>query len=106
MKTNVYLKSTKGLFNARGIYTAERTIVLRGSKISVAFSTSDKFKGADSVISVRNDPTCVDEHGNVLKDCAFPSPSTAAQFVTGRSSNGYIAWRVDEKTNLKRFVGK
>lgn len=106
MQTDIYLNSREGLFHAKGIYTPEQTTVLKGSVINTAFSTSEKFKGSDLVLSIRNNHAIVDEKGVVLKDCTFSSPSTAAQFVTGRSSNGYIAWRVDESTNLKRFLGK
>ena len=106
MKTDIYLNSREGLFQAKGIYTPEQTIVLKGSVIKTAFSTSEKFKGSDLVLSIRNDRAIVDDKGVLLKDYSFASPSTAAQFVTGRSSNGYVAWRVDEHTSLKRFVGK
>lgn len=106
MKTEIYLESTKGLFVAKGTYSPKQTVVLKGSKISVIFSASKKFKGAPCVLAMRDNRLFVDEEGNVLQDCAFNSPSTAAQFVTGRSTNGYVAWRVDNNTNLKRFVGK
>ena len=106
MKTNIYLNSREGLFQAKGIYTPEQTTVLKGSVINTKFSTSKKFKGSNFVLAIRNNRAIVDENGVVLKDCSFASPSTAAQFITGRSSNGYVAWRVDERTNLKRFVGK
>ena len=106
MKTEIYLKSKKGLFFAEGIYTPKQTVVLKGSKINIEFSTSAKFKGILSVHAMRNNRSLVDEQGTVLEDCAFASPSNAAQFVTGRSTNGYVAWRVDKSTNLKRFIGK
>lgn len=106
MTTEIYLKSTKSLFEAKGLYTPKQTVVLKGSKICIAFTTTKKFKGADLVHAIREDRASVDEHGLVLKDCTFSSPSTAAQFVTGRSSNGYVAWRVDKHTNLKLFLGK
>ena len=32
MKTEIYLISTKGLFEAKGFYTPEQTVVLKGSK--------------------------------------------------------------------------
>ena len=38
----------------------------------------------------------------ILKDCAFTSPSTVAQFVTGRSTSGYVALKVDGKMSLDK----
>jgi hypothetical protein len=41
-----------------------------------------------------------------LVDVKFTSPSSAAQFVTGRSVNGYVAWRPDDKMSLKEYLKK
>ena len=46
----------------------------------------------------------MDENGNILKNCEFTSPSTAAQFVTGRSTNGYEAWKVEKKLSLGQYL--
>ena len=53
---------------------------------------------------MRADPTCVDSERNIISDCVFSSPSTAAQFVSGRSVSGYKAWKVDGKKNLGDYL--
>lgn len=95
------LKSREQLHYAEATYDNGVVTVLKGSKINKA-STYNRM-AADAVDS-RNDTTIVDDRGIVLKDVSFNSPSTAAQFVTGRSSNGYIAWRPDDKMSLKEYL--
>jgi hypothetical protein len=53
-----------------------------------------------------NDNNFVDENGIVLKDCSFNSPSTAAQFVTGSSRNGYLVWKTKDGKKLKDIISK
>ena len=105
MKVNVYLRSTTGLFEAEGVYENGTIIVMKGSKIQTALASHTRG-GESTTKAIRENKTLVDENGIVLEDCSFPSPSTAANFVTGRSSNGYVAWRVDDKNNLGRFLGR
>ena len=45
----------------------------------------------------------VDQNGELLTDITFMNPTQAALFVTGRSVNGYIAWRVNDKISLKTY---
>jgi len=104
MKISIYLNATDGSFHATGLFDKTETIVLKGSTIRV--NIPDDKKGADVVKKTRCDRKIVDSSGIVLADCAFSSPSTAAQFVTGRISNGYVAWRVDAKNNLGRYLGR
>lgn len=104
MPIEVYLTNRNKSYFAQGSYSEETFIVKKGSKISLDFASH--IKGGRKAKSFRDDPTVVDNDGNVLKDCVFGSPSTAAQFVTGRSTNGFISWRVDDHNNLKQFLGK
>lgn len=46
----------------------------------------------------------MNESRTILKDCRFTSPSTAAQFVTGRSSNGYEVWKVEDGKSLGSYL--
>jgi len=106
MKVNVYLRSTTtGLFEAEGFYDDGKIVVKKGSKIQTALASHARG-GESTTKAIRENKALVDENGIVLEDCTFPSPSTAANFVTGRSSNGYVAWRVDDKNNLGRFLGR
>ena len=104
MTIEVYLISKDQSYDAKGTYTEETFVVKKGSKIRLDFAKH--IRGGKKAKSYREDPKVVDSDGIVLKDCEFGSSSTAAQFVTGRSTNGLVAWRVDKHTNLKRFVSK
>ena len=98
----IYMKSKRSGYDAYGIYDNGTVIVQKGSKICLHFA--ETFKRANSVVAYRKDSSYVDKSGYVLQDCIFTSPSTAAQFVNGRSTNGYIAWRIDEKSNLRQWL--
>ena len=76
--------------------------VKKGGKINLDFAKH--IRGGKSAKNYRDNPEFVDSDGNILKDCDFSSPSTAAQFVTGRSTNGYEAWKVDAKKNLGDYM--
>lgn len=105
MNTKIYLKSTAGLFNAEGEYDDGTVIVRKGSKIQTKLA-SHTHGGEAKTKALRENRSIVDANGVVLENCSFSSPSTAANFVTGRSSNGYVAWRVDDKNNLGKFLGR
>lgn len=103
MSLEVYLTNKDRSYDAKGTYTKETFIVKKGSKIRLEFA--EHIKGGTKAKSYRSDPKVVDAEGNVLEDCLFSSSSTAAQFVTGRSTNGPKAWHVDKKTTLKAHLG-
>lgn len=100
----IYMKSRLGTYEAYGVFEEGRVTVKKGSKIWLHFS--EGFHKSRRVVECRNDPTCVDRFGIVLKDCEFKSPSTAAQFVNGHSTNGYNYWRIDENTRLSDWLKK
>ena len=104
MKVSVYLKTRDGSCEANAIFEGEKITVLKGSKVRKAFA--EHIRGGKTAKLLRNDTGVVNESGIVLKDCVFSSPSTAAQFVMGSSVNGWIAWHVDKKTNLKDYLAK
>ena len=96
----VILKSRNDTHYASGIYDGTTLTVLKGSKIN-PFLKFDAMPQA--IISLRNDVEYVDKTGVTKKDIEFNSPTSAAQFITGRSVNGYIAWRIDDKISLKEY---
>ena len=97
------LKSKKNLHYAEAEWDGEQIIVLSGSKINpiVAFP-----RMSEEIKLMREDRKIVNEQNELLVDVKFSSPSSAAQFVTGRSVNGYIAWRPDDKMSLKEYLKK
>ncbi|MBD5099710.1 MAG: DUF4357 domain-containing protein [Clostridiales bacterium] len=99
----VVLKSKKELHYAEAIIDDKETLVLKGAKINLIESFPQM---SQALILLRRDRMLVSEDGVLLKDIKFTSPSTAAQFVTGRSVNGYIAWRPNDEISLKEYLGK
>lgn len=77
------------------------TIVLKGAKISERISLGS-FRSAKSVEKLRLSG-CIKD-GVLQYDLSFKSPSTAANFVTGTSTNGMLAWKNEEGKNLKSLI--
>jgi len=96
----VYIK--KADFKATGFYNDGKLIVKKGSTINPAFAPY--IKGISLAKKNREDREVVDAEWTVLKDCEFPSPSTAAQFVMGQSRDGYDAWKVEEGKSLGQYL--
>ena len=102
MEIKVYLqKKGKPVF-AEGIYYGDRMVVLPGGMISCDFA--NHIRGGRVAKSYRDNPEYVDSSKRIIKAAVFSSPSTAAQFVTGRSTNGYKEWKIDKKTSLETFL--
>ena len=102
MKVRVTLKSKNTDAHAEAIYEGEIITVLPGGKISEDFAAH--IRGGLKAKSFRNNSEYVDSDRNIIKKCVFSSPSTAAQFVTGRSNNGYVAWKVEKNENLGKYL--
>lgn len=104
MKVKVYLTSRKKDANAEAIYEGQTITVLAGGKISECFA--EHIRSGKTAKSCRENKEYVDTNRNIIKDCSFKSPSIAAQFVLGRSVNGYRAWRVDKKKDLGAYLSE
>ena len=94
MKTLFLLKSRNNLFSATGYYQEGLFTVCEGSRINL--KVASHIRGGKSANHYRLNPEYVDENGILLKACVFTSPSTAAQFVTGTSRNGYQVWKDEQ----------
>lgn len=99
----LYLKNRDGSVNAIAEYNIEtkECVVLSGSIISDTISHSEKFRGAISIEKSRKGNT---KNGKVTKDVMFKSASTAANFVTGTSTNGMIAWKTEKGKSLRDYI--
>ena len=73
-------------------------VVLKDSVVSETIAYSEKFRGAKSIEKSR---VGVVDGTRVIKDVPFKSASTAANFVTGASTNGLIAWKDENGKTLK-----
>ena len=102
MKVDIFIRSkAKGYF-ANAVYTGEEVIVKNGGRISDSFA--EYIRGGKTAKFFRENEDYVDKEGNILKDCKFKSLSTAAQFVSGRSLDGFNAWKVEEKKNIGKYL--
>ena len=97
------LKGRKGQFEAKATYDVAKKefIVLKGSTVSSRVSESEKFRGSESVKKMRE---AYVKNGKVTKDVCFSSASTAANFITGSSTNGMLAWKDENGTYLKELL--
>ena len=89
---NVILANRTNTYSAKGTYdpSTKTFVVKAGSKVSKNIGHSPIFKGSKTIEKLRANYV-VD--GLTTEDVLFKSPSTAANFVTGRSCNGMILWK-------------
>lgn len=76
--------------------TSEGFVVLKGSKIA-------PDSGTDNTISPGNRKKreeCKIDNTILQEDVLFTSPSSAAEFVTGKSCNGLISWKTKDGKTL------
>ena len=76
--------------------TTEGFVVLKGSKIAPS-------SGVDNTISPGNRKKreeCKIENNILQEDVLFNSPSSAAEFVTGKSCNGWVSWKTKDGKTL------
>lgn len=102
----LYIKRNKTGIDAVAEYDAEKKlfVVKKGSKVSGKISFSEKFRGSSSIEKARGNG--VVENGVVTRDVVFKSASTAANFVTGSSTNGLTAWKDNDGNTLKSILNK
>lgn len=99
----VYLKRQKNNVDAIAEFDliTKGMTVLKGSKLSATIAHTEKFRGAKSIEKSR---TGIVKDNTLLKDISFKSASTAANFVTGSSTNGLIAWKDTNGKNIKEIL--
>lgn len=99
----VYIIRERSGIKAKGEYDpATRSLtVLRGSVLSATITYTEKFRGAKSIEKSR---AGVLKENVLQKDVAFKSASTAANFVTGTSTNGLTAWKDKEGKSIKEYI--
>lgn len=97
-------KSRDGLYEAEAIYNDGFVTVLKGSRVNMRANRG--LKPESDYTHKRNDQTVVSEKGIMLLDVTFPSLSTAACFVTGRSANGMITWKTEDGRYVRYTLGQ
>lgn len=103
IQMKVFMKKEKMGVDAIGTYDpqSKKCVVLKGSKVSETISKAPTFRGAKSVVKHREG---IVKNYIVTKDIAFKSCSTAGNFVTGRSTDGFGAWKVEDGRTLREFL--
>ena len=102
----LYIKRKNNSINAVAEYNpVDKSItVLKGSIVSDSIAYGTTFRGANSIEKRRIECDVLDCVVN--KDITFKSASTAANFVTGASTNGLIAWKNENGITLKELLNK
>ncbi len=87
--------------NAKGDYNVESNelTVKIGSIVSDRVVASPTFK-TDTIVELRKSNT---KNNVVTKDITFKSPSTAANFVCGNSTNGLRRWKTEDGKCIKEM---
>ena len=98
----IEISINKPTFQATAEYEDGRVIVKAGSTINPLFATY--IKGISFARECRDNPEIVDPSFVVKRDCEFPSPSTAAQFVMGQSRDGFDAWKTSSGESLGKYL--
>ena len=105
MGIELFLTRKKSGVDAKALYDvdAKSFVVLKGSKVSENIAHSEKFRGANSIEEARKG---IIKDGKLTEDVTFKSASTAANFVTGASTNGLVTWKNKEGVALKQLLAE
>jgi hypothetical protein len=102
MKVNIYITSKTNQYHASAIYDGHHVIVQKGGHISESFS--EYICGGNTAKSYRGNTEYVNSDRIIIKDCEFKSLSTAAQFVSGRSLDGFNVWKVEKGKSIGKYL--
>lgn len=102
MKVEVYLK--QGSDYSYGLYDGKGILIYSGSYISNR-AMSSTFKQAEIRKEMISRYT-QERNGKLflLQDVEFSSPSAAAGFCTGTSSNGLLLWKTEDGQTLSNYL--
>lgn len=101
------LHTTRNQIHALGIYDGDQFEVLEGSQIDLSRPCHSEKVETQRQTAVQN--------GNIVKNgeqyilnisISFTSPSTAAMFVLGGSTNGWIEWKNNDGQTLDELFRK
>ena len=85
-----------------GKKTKRHAILRKGSKLSANMSKSISDKIGVQRRTLEHQGKIVD--GILMEDLTFDSPGAAGMFLTGRSFDGNVEWKTDERIPLKELL--
>lgn len=94
----LYLSEERGNAKGTGRQTAEGFVIFAGAQLN---STMHGSASSLDHWNRRQYRDRIDDNFKLLEDSLFTSPSAAAQFLTGYSSNGRTLWKTLDGTTLK-----
>lgn len=100
-----YIVNKTKSIDAVGEYNEEtkEMTVLKGSVLSDTVVSTGSFRGTRAILKAREG---VMKENVLTEDVSFKSPSTAANFVRGSSSNGLICWKDENGKTLKEVISE
>ena len=101
MILKVFYKGRIYRTRASGEYDTD-TKEVKVYKGSVVSNSIAQFKGAETIKRLRDQ--YINTEGVLLQDVTFKSPSQAAKFVSGFSTNGLLSWHVENHKVLKTVL--
>lgn len=84
-----------GTIEATGKQTSEGFVVLKGTHIS-----PNDDNTIPVILREQRKGTGLDDNGCLMEDILFNSPSYAAMFVFGKSTNGLTSWKTEDGMRL------
>ena len=101
------LHTTKNGVQAFGVYDGERFEVLEGSEIDMSRICHSESVEKQRQTAIQNENiVSVGDKYNLKVSVSFKSPSTAAMFVLGGSTNGWIEWKNKDGKTLDELFRK
>lgn len=101
------LHTTRNNIQAFGVYDGEKFEVLEGSEIDMSRKChSGKMEEQRQTAVQNGDISCAGNKFILTVSVSFTSPSSAAMFVLGGSTNGWVEWKNKEGKTLDELFRK
>lgn len=100
MKVYITLKDGTSATGEYDVNT-KQLVVLKDSYVSESIVYSTTFRGARLIEEKRKSFV---KNRRVIKNITFTSASTAANFITGNSTNGLVKWKDKNGKKLKDII--
>ncbi|MDO5399503.1 MAG: GIY-YIG nuclease family protein [Eubacteriales bacterium] len=101
------LHTTRNSIQAFGVYDGEKFEVLEGSEVDMSRKChSDNIEKQRQTAIQNGDIVCISGKHKLTVSVSFTSPSSAAMFVLGGSTNGWVEWKNKDGKTLDELFRK